>query len=60
MKYSGVDGGAKGASKRWGYVSGLCEDCADGGAYWVREDGASEKKWQELLVLLAVGYEGAK
>jgi len=29
------------------------------GAYWVREDGASKKKWQELLVLLAMGYEGA-
>ena len=25
----------------------------------MREDGASKKKWQELLVLLAMGYEGA-
>ena len=41
-------------------MSGLCEDCAVGGAYWVREDGASEKRWQELLVLLAMGYEWAK
>ena len=46
--------------KDGGYVSGLCEDCAVGCAYWVREDDASEKKWQELLVLLAMGYEGAK
>ena len=27
-------------------MSGPCEDCAVVGAYWVREDGASEKKWQ--------------
>ena len=38
-------------------MSGLCEDCAFGGAYWVREDGASEKRRQELLVPLAEGYE---
>ena len=41
-------------------MSGLCEDCAVGGAYWVREDGASEKRWQEQRVLLTMGYEGAK
>ena len=35
-------------------MSGPREDCAVGGVYWVREDGASQKKWQELLVLLAV------
>ena len=29
------------------------------GAYWLREDGASEKKWQELLVPLTASYEGA-
>ena len=40
-------------------MSGLCEDYAVGGVYFVREDGASEKKLQELLVLLTVGYEGA-
>ena len=39
-------------------MSGLC-DCAVGSAYFVREDCASTKKWQELLVLLAIGYEGA-
>ena len=39
-------------------MSGLCEDCAVGGVYFVRKDGASAKKWQELLVLLAVSYEG--
>ena len=40
-------------------MSGPCEDCAVGGVYWVQEDGASEKKWQELLVFLAWSYEGA-
>ena len=40
-------------------MSGPCEDCAVGSVYFVREDGASEKKWQELLVLLAASYEGA-
>ena len=36
-----------------------CGDGEVGGAYLVRKDGASEKKWQELLVLLTMGYEGA-
>ena len=36
-------------------MSGPCGDGAVGGVYWVREDGASEKRWQELLVLLAKG-----
>ena len=36
-------------------MSGPCEDCTVRGVYWVREDGASEKRWQELLVLLAKG-----
>ena len=35
-----------------------CEDCAVGGVYFMRKDGASAKKWQELLVLLAMGYKG--
>ena len=45
--------------KDGGYVSGLCEDCAVGGAYLVREDGSSAKKWQKLLGFLVMGYEGA-
>ena len=40
-------------------MSGLCEDCAVGGVYFVREDSASAKNWQELLVILAASYEGA-
>ena len=40
-------------------MSGLCEYCAVVGVDWVREDGSSAKKWQKLLVLLAMGYEGA-
>ena len=43
-----------------GYVSWPCEDSAIRGVYWVQKDGASEKRWQELLVILAMGYEGAK
>ena len=42
-----------------GYVSGLCEDCAVGGAYLVREDGARAKKCQEQLVLLTMEKDGA-
>ena len=45
--------------KDGGYVSGLCEDCAVGGAYLVREDGARAKKCQEQLVLLTMGKDGA-
>ena len=41
------------------YVSGLCEDCAVGGAYLVREDSARAKKCQEQLVLLTMGKYGA-
>ena len=55
-----MDGGTRVLVKDGGYVSGLCEDCAVGCAYCVREDGSSAKKWQKLLVLLAMGYEGAK
>ena len=44
--------------KDGGYVSGICEDCAVGGAYLLREDGARAKKCQEQLVLLTMGYEG--
>ena len=40
-------------------MSWPCGDGAVGGAYWVREDGASEKKWQEPLGILTMGYEGA-
>ena len=39
-------------------MSGLCEDCAVWGEYWVRKNGASAKKWQELLVLLAMVMNG--
>ena len=40
----GVYGGTRVLVKDGGYVSGLCEDCAVGGAYLVREDGARAKK----------------
>ena len=50
-----VYGGTRVLVKDWGYVSGLWEDCAVGGAYLVREDGARAKKCQEQLVLLNMG-----
>ena len=45
----GLGGGTRVLVKDGGYVSGLCEVCAVGDAYLVREDGASAKKWQKLL-----------
>ena len=53
--WGGVYGGTRVLVKDGGYVSGLCEDCAVGGAYLVREDGARAKKCQEQLVLLTMG-----
>ena len=59
MKYSGVDGGTRVLGKVGGLRERAMWRWCGCGAYWVREDGAIDKKWQELLVLLAASYEGA-